>query len=360
MPAGESRKTVAGRVASVTACVFAVALASDAGTLEAQAANTPYHAVAEWDQLPEGMTFGSLSGVFPDPDGEHLWMLSRCGGDGCVGTDRDPIFKLDMEGRVVDSFGAGLFAFPHGFFLDHEGYLWVTEGAPDGDRRGEAGFRLGLGHQVHKLDQEGNIIMSLGQAAVHGCDGSHFNGPADVVVSRTGDIWVADGHRGGNNRVVKFSPSGEMLLQIGGCVGDESKEAGRFDDPHGLAIDSSGRIFVADRGNSRIQIFDEDGELQAIWTQFGKPSGLFIDRNDVLYAVDGLSGLERPGWRDNFGWEQGIRIGDARSGWVTAFIPNREPAQGAGIEFLGVDFEGNIYANDLAREHVTKYVRFRP
>ena len=203
-------------------------------------------------------------------------------------------------------------------------------------------------------------MMTLGEPGVFGDDENHFNGPADVLVAPNGDIWVADGHRGGNNRIVKFSPDGRFLLQVGGGVGSESKEAGRFDDPHGLAMDSAGRLFVADRGNSRIQIFDQAGNLLTIWTQFGKPSGLFIDRDDVLYVVDGLSGLERPAWRDNPGWEQGIRIGDAKSGWVTSFIPNFASAGGAGIEFVGVDFEGNIYANDLSRQSVTKYARFRP
>ena len=149
-------------------------------------------------------------------------------------------------------------------------------------------------------------------------------------------------------------------MQVGGGVGSESKEAGRFDDPHGLAMDSRGRLFVADRGNSRIQIFDQGGNLLAIWTQFGKPSGLFIDGDDVLYVVDRLSGRERPAWRDNFGWEQGIRIGDAGTGWVTAFIPNVTAAAGAGMEFLAVDFEGNIYVNDLSRQRLTKYTQFRP
>ena len=93
---------------------------------------------------------------------------------------------------------------------------------------------------------------------------SHFNGPADVLVAPNGDIWVADGHRGGNNRIVKFTSDGRFLLQMGGGVGSESKEAGRFDDPHGLAMDSQGRLFVADRGNSRIQIFDQGGNLLAI------------------------------------------------------------------------------------------------
>ena len=328
--------------------------------LEAQAAYNPYHEMEGWDKLPGMMEFGPLTGAFPDPDGRHMWLLGRCGTNNCADSDRDPILKFDLEGNLVDSFGAGLFAFTHGFFLDHEGYFWVTEGAPDGDNRAEPGYRRGLGHQVHKVDQRGNIVMSLGEAGVHGCDATHFNGPADVLVARNGDIWVVDGHRGGNNRLVKFSASGRFLLERGGCVGDESKEAGQFDDPHGIAMDSQGRIFVADRGNNRIQIFDQQGELQAIWTQFGKPSGLVIDRNDVLYSVDGLSGLERPAWRDNPGWEQGVRIGDARTGWVQVFIPNREMAGGAGMEFLGVDFDGNFYANDLDRENVSKYVRFKP
>jgi hypothetical protein len=147
---------------------------------------------------------------------------------------------------------------------------------------------------------------------------------------------------------------------VGGGVGSESKEAGRFDDPHGLAMDSQGRLFVADRGNNRIQIFDQDGNLLEIWTQFGKPSGLVIDQNDVLYVVDGLSNRDRPGWRSNHGWETGLRIGDARSGWVTAFIPDRGGSSGAGMEFLGVDFDGNIYVNDLSRERLAKFSRFRP
>ncbi len=330
------------------------------GQLRAQAAYNPYHENEEWDETPGGVQFGPLTGAFPDPDGRHMWLLGRCGTNNCADSDRDPILKFDLEGNLVDSFGAGLFAFTHGFFLDHEGYFWVTEGAPDGDARAEPGYARGLGHQVHKVDPQGNIVMSLGEAGVHGCDETHFNGPSDVVVAPNGDIWIADGHRGGNNRLVKLSPEGDFLLQRGGCVGDESKEPGMFDDPHGITMDADGRIFVADRGNSRIQIFDQEGELQAIWTQFGKPSGLVIDQNNVLYSVDGLSGLERPAWRDNPGWEQGIRIGDAETGWVTAVIPNRTQAGGAGIEFLGVDFEGNMYMNDLAREHVSKYVRFKP
>ena len=333
-------------------------------TLSAQsssALNNPYRAMDGWEKLPEGMVFGALSGAFPDPDGRHMWMLSRCGENNCAEVpDLDPIMKFDLDGNLVDSFGAGLFGFPHGFFLDHEGYLWVTEGAPDGDQRAEPGYRRGLGHQVHKLNQQGEIVMSLGEAAVFGCDETHLNGPSDVLVDRSGNIWVVDGHRNGNNRLVKFSSDGQFLLQRGGCVADASREPGMFRDPHGIAMDSQGLIYVADRGNNRIQVFDQDGELNKIWTQFGKPSGVFIDRDDTIYIVDGLSGGEIFGVESNLGWEQGIRIGSVRDGWVTAFIPNyASQSAGAGMEFLGVDFDGNIYVNDLSRVRIARYSRFR-
>ena len=113
-------------------------------------------------------------------------------------------------------------------------------------------------------------------------------------------------------------------------------------------------------------MFDPDGTLLYIWTQYGKPSGLFIDRNDILYAGDGLSGTVRTGppddWRSNFGWEKGIRIGDLKSeqAWVTHFIPQHDPNVGPGIEFLGVDFAGNIYAGEVNRMRLTRYVRVRP
>jgi hypothetical protein len=113
-------------------------------------------------------------------------------------------------------------------------------------------------------------------------------------------------------------------------------------------------------------VFDQDGELLYLWTHYGKPSGLFIDRNDILYAGDGLSGMVRSGppdnWRSNLGWEKGIRIGDLRTdqAWVTHFIPQHDVDVGAGIEFLGVDFKGNIYAGEVQRRRLVKYVPHRP
>ena len=333
----------------------------------AQSSTTnPYRVQMGWGNLSEDRPFGVVSGVFPDPDGKHLWFLDRCAANQCAGNNIDPILKFDLEGNLVDSFGGGLFGFPHGFALDHEGYLWVTEGGSHGDRRATPGEELGIGHQVLKLNKQGEVLMRLGEAGVWGDDESHFNGPSGVAIAENGDIWVTDGHRGGNNRLVKFSSDGTFLLSIGGGVGSEGKEAASFSDPHDVKIDANGRVLVADRGNSRIQVFNNDGELLEIWTHYGKPSGLFIDQNNVLYAVDGLSGTVRTSepdkWRSNLGWEKGIRIGslNTEQAWVSHFIPQHEEDVGAFVEFVGVDFAGNIYAGEVARMRLIKYVPFRP
>jgi DNA-binding beta-propeller fold protein YncE len=331
-------------------------LLSAAPMLEAQSvANNPYRAVHGWAKLPDGRVWGVASGVYPDRDGRHIWILERCGGDNCAGTDVDPILKFDLDGNLVTSFGAGLLAWPHGFHIDSAGNIWVTEGAPVGVRRGEAGFALGMGHQVFKFSPTGELLMTLGEAGVAGDGPDHFNGPSGVAVAPNGDIWIVDGHRGGNNRLIRFSSDGRFMGSWGGGVGSESAEPSRFNDPHGLAIDSQGRILVADRGNNRIQIFDPEGNYIHQWTQFGRPSGIFIDSNDVVYVGDGMSDA-----RWNPGWERGIRIGDGRTGWVTAFIPDGEIDVGSGVEFLAADAQGNIYAGEVGRQRLVKYVRVRP
>ena len=354
-----------GAAVAAVSCLLAV---TSGGSLSAAQTSTtnPYRVALGWEKLPEGRTLGIMSGAFPDPDGRHLWMLDRCGGNQCAGSDLDPILKFDLDGNLVESFGAGIFAFPHGFYLDHEGFLWVTEGGSHGDARATLGESLGLGHQVLKLDQQGEVVMRLGEAGVWGDDRDHFNGPSGVAVAGNGDIWIADGHRGGNNRLVKFSSDGTFLLEVGGGVGSESREPGRFSDPHDVKLDSRGRVYVADRGNSRIQVFEPDGTLLYIWTHYGKPSGLFIDPDDILYAADGLSSTPRTGppdpWRSNFGWEKGIRIGDLKEeqAWVVHFVPQHDADIGPGLEFLGVDFSGNIYAGEINRQRLVRYVPFRP
>ncbi len=329
--------------------VSAIVIAGAASAAAAQmTAPNPYRTVeGVWAELPDDRTWGATSAVYPTPDGEHIWVGERCGANLCVESDVDPILLFDLDGNVVRSFGAGLFAWPHGMFVDAEGNVWVT------DAVGYAPVPDGWGHVVYKFSPDGELLLTLGKKGVAGDGPDTFTKPSDVLVAPNGDIFVADGHDSdGNNRIVKLSPDG-TFIKAWGKVGSEN---GEFRDPHALAMDSQGRLFVGDRGNSRIQIFDQDGNHLETWTQFGRPSGLFIDANDVLYAADSESNGRR-----NRGWKRGIYIGSAVDGWVTAFIPDPEPdpdnAGTSAAEGVAVDAAGNIYGAEVGPRMLRKYVK---
>ena len=302
---------------------------------------------------------GAVGGVTTGPEGEHIWAVVRCYqtdwparfGNECLDSDLDPILKFDQEGNVVESFGSGMFIWPHGIEVDQDGNVWVTDGV--GAARTPEGTR---GHQVIKFSPDGEVLMTLGTPGVPGDGPSHFNAPSDVVVADNGDIFVADGHGNDtNNRVVKFSSDGTFIK----TWGQTGYGPGEFRTLHAIAIDSRGRVFVGDRSNNRVQIFDQDGNFLSMWTQFGRPSGIFFDENDQIYVADSESDdVQNPGW------EMGIRIGDARTGWVTAFVlyPWGDPrnTQGNGAEFVAVDRHGNLYGGEPRPRTLQKYVRVRP
>jgi sugar lactone lactonase YvrE len=356
------------RIASTFAMgVAAIALLLGSG-LTAQTSANPYRTNFSWDKL-QGRKIGTPSGIRQDPDGEHLWILDRCGANGCAESDLDPILELTMDGKLVKSFGKGLLSFPHGFFIDREDNVWVTEGAPVGDARGEAGFKKHMGHTVFKFNHDGKLLMTLGEAGVAGADEKHFNGPTGVVVAANGDIWITDGHggpqrgpnkenmfgsRGGNNRLVRFSKDGKFIKAWGGGAGSESHDPLRFNDPHDITIDDDGRLYIADRGNQRVQVLDKEGNFITQWTQFGKPSAVIVAHGNI-YVADGMSDAH---W--NPGWERGIRIADVKTGWIKAFIPDVEVTRGAGVEFLGVDVKGNIYSGASGRPGLEVHELFRP
>jgi DNA-binding beta-propeller fold protein YncE len=327
------------------------ALVATAADADAQAPHTlenPYRVASEaWGELPDGRTYGASSAVYPTPDGMGMWVAERCGTNLCVDSDVDPVMLFDLDGKLIRSFGAGLIAWPHGIFVDPAGDVWIA------DAVGYAPVPEGWGHIIYRFSPEGELLMTLGQKGVAGDGPDTFTKPSDLLVAPNGDIFVADGHdAGGNNRIVKLASDG-TFIKAWGTTGSEN---GEFRDPHALAMDSQGRLFVGDRGNSRIQIFDQDGNHLATWTQFGRPSGLFIDDDDVLYAADSESNTGR-----NPGWKRGIYIGSARDGWVTAFIPDPEPdpdnAGTSAAEGVAVDGMGNIYGAEVGPRTVKKYVR---
>jgi sugar lactone lactonase YvrE len=336
------------RIGGLAVAALALGSVEEMGGVRVAAQSTPsrqaYQVVENYFKMPEGRTFGSTAAVDVDRDGRSIWIFERCGGTSqaaaCAESSVAPILKFDSSGKVVKSFGSGMFANPHGIHVDKQGNVWVTDGQA----------KNGRGHQVFKFNADGKVLLTLGKAGVTGDGPDAFNYPSDVLVAPNGDVFVADGHGGNTNaRIVKFSSDGKFIK----AWGKKGTGAAEFDGPHSLAMDSSGRLFVADRGNSRIQIFDQDGKFVAEWKQFGRPSGIFIDKNDVLYAADTQSDD-----KTNPGFKRGIYIGRAADGQVTTTITDPD-TDGIG-EGVAADAAGNVYGALTAKQTLKKYVKGGP
>jgi len=322
----------------------------------------PYRPGVSWGQLPEGRKWGSTASVTTAPDGT-IWVVDRCGNSGAGGTtcggassNVNPIFQFDTSGKVRKTFGAGMFVSPHKLSVDKEGNVWLADNG---------------GNQVFKLNQDGKALMTLGKKGIAGPGEDEFDAPTDVAIAPNGDIFVGDGHSGGgtatgNARIVKFDKNGKFIK----AWGKKGMGPGEFDVIHTLAFDSRGRLFVGDRQNNRIQIFDQNGKFIAQWFQFGRPSGMYIDKNDVIYVADsesrdartntGQFALPQTGYGYNLGAQRGIRIGSVRDGSVRSFIPDPCPypyAAGSSMaEGVTADSEGNVYGADFLGD-VRKFIK---
>jgi len=329
---------VNGALAAAALATLALSLTSTARSgADPNAAPNPYRVQEDWAKLPEGRHWGMAIGVDIDRDGKSVWIFDRCGGKTCDGSTVAPIQKFDASGKLVTSFGAGMFMFPHGLFVDRDDNIWVTDGQG----------KDGKGHTVMKFSPDGRLLMTLGKPGIPGDGPDTFNSPSDVLVAPNGDIFVADGHGGDTNaRIVKLTNDGKFIK----AWGKKGQEPGEFDTPHGLAMDSAGRLFVADRVNNRIQIFDQDGKFLAEWRQFGRPSGVFIDKNDIIYVADSQSTE-----KTNPGYQQGIRIGNAKDGEVTAFIPGTKELDAP--EGIAADDAGNVYAGYTTTMNLRRFLR---
>jgi DNA-binding beta-propeller fold protein YncE len=341
----------AGAVAALT--IISLAWAQTAAPTNSLP--NPYRSIESWAKMPEGRVWGSTSGVDVDRDGRSVWVAERCGvfaapsqmkpgvPFACDGSPLDPILKFDASGKLVTHFGAGMLVFPHGLHVDPDGNVWVT------DNFGKDG----KGQQVFKFSPDGKVLMTLGQAGAAGSGLDQFNAPSAVLVAPSGDVFVADGHGGNTNaRIMKFTRDGKLIK----TWGHKGSGPGELDIPHALAMDSRGRLFVADRGNNRIQIFDQDGNSLALWPQFSRPSGLYIDKNDVIYVADSESESVS---KNHDGWKRGIRVGSARDGSVTAFIPDPvdKATTTSAAEGVAADAMGNIYGAEVGPKRLMKYVR---
>lgn len=244
-------------------------------TRATQAGTQTYRVVHGWPHVPSGELLGQVSGVGIGARGDVLVFrrVSRT----FITTDTlstEPIAEPTVlrfsaqTGELITAWGANKFAMPHGLSVDHQGNVWLTDVAL---------------HQVFKLDAEGRQLLALGQRGVAGSDRVHFNRPTDVAQAPNGSVYVSDGYR--NTRVIEFDSSGQFVREWG----QPGSGPGQFNVPHGIAVDTGGRVFVADRGNARIQVFDSTGRFLAAWQgdSLGRPWAVRIGADGFIYVVDG-------------------------------------------------------------------------
>lgn len=355
--------------ASLAGCLTIASFAACQGEIEGRVPEdvtvedlpNPYATTLDWGRLPEGREWGQVSAINIDNDGRHIWVADRCG-MACTDSPHPAVLRFDPSGNVVASFGTGLFLRPHGIHVDSDGNIWVTDvRGPTAAEMERSPEGLRKGHVVLKFSPAGEILLTLGTPGEAGAPPTHLDQPNDVITAPNGDIFVAEGHSntGETARISKYSSDGTFIKSFG----RPGSGPGEFRTPHGLAFDSQGRLFVADRGNNRVQIFDQDGNFLEEWRQFGRPNDLFIDDDDVLYAADSESGDER-----NPEYTRGIYIGSARDGGLSAFIPphpldperfasRSDVPHGTAGEGITLDADGNIYGAEVVLFGITKYTR---
>jgi hypothetical protein len=310
-----------------------------------------YVAVPDFFKMPAGRAMGASSAVAGDSHG-NVWVVDRCAANTCIGSDLAPVMEFDRDGNFIKSFGAGLMQFPHGFTIDRHDHLWIADGKPTN------GSGVG-GHAIFEFDTNGKLLRTMGKPGEPGSGPDRFTDPNAVLVAPDGSLFVAEGHTSdykGHPRVIKFDKSGKFIMQWG----SPGPGPGQFGMPHCLAMDSKGNLYVGDRDNNRIQVFTQDGKILGQFTQFSRPSGIVIDRDDILYVTDSES-KNKDGYGHNPGWKRGVRIGSVKDGVVTDFIPDTWPdaesSPTSGGEGVWADGKGGVYVAEVGQKTVLKYVK---
>lgn len=331
----------------------------------------PYRLVEGWPTLPKNMNgghWGEVIRVHVDAKG-NIWVFHRCfnvvppGSATCInrGEANPPILEFDASGKLLKSFGAGIFAYPHGFTMDRDGNLWASDVNDEEtvlgmSARNSAGVIMG--QEVLELSPEGKVLMTLGKEGMAGTGPDEFDRPTGVAIAPNGDIFVSDGHypnKHDSARVVKFSKDGKFIKSWG----HKGSGPGEFDEPHDIFIGGSQqRVYVADRRNRRIQVFDQDGNFVAAWKQFGQPSSVFVGNDDTIYV-----GASFADAKAKKGELRGIIIGNAKDGSLKAFIPDPsdldQVIRGTSASGIAADDKGTIYAADVGTHNLRKYVKVK-
>jgi peptidylamidoglycolate lyase len=294
--------------------------------------------IRTWPQLPQQYLLGNPSGMAVDTAGNIIvfhrgskkWPLLVPFSKAII--QENTILILDpATGRILDNWGKGIFIMPHSLTIDKANNIWVTD--------------IGL-QQVLKFTHDGKLLFRVGEPGVPGNDSTHFNRPTDVAVTPDGSFYVSDGYR--NSRIVKFSPAGHYLF----AWGKKGSGPGQFDIPHSLTLDDSGNVYVADRENSRIQVFTPSGALIKEWKNesFGKMYAIRYDpiRKEFI-AADYITNYIRPKGSDILIFDSTGRILQ-RFGRTCNYI-----GPTCRYHSLAIDRQGSIYAGDILKNTLQKF-----
>jgi len=308
----------------------------------------PYREDFDWPKMPVGRVYGDTRAVAIDADGKSVWIVDRCDltGSGCSKAENknvNPIMHFDANGNLIKSFGAGTFAAPHGVFVDDQDHIWTTDGGGQDPTTCKP-----IGNTLREYTADGKMLMEIKGPV----NGKPFTGLNDVVIDpKSGDIFLADGHGGGpggepaNDRIMKFDKTGKFLMEWG----QPGKGDSDISIPHGLAIDKEGRIYVADRSNGAVKVFDQNGKLLNVWKQFGPPSGVYV-RNEWLYVADETANNPKT----NPDLSPGIRIAKVSDGKILYNIPY---VPGNALEGVSVDAAGNVYGANTNQPRAVRWLK---
>ncbi|HTO46640.1 MAG TPA: peptidyl-alpha-hydroxyglycine alpha-amidating lyase family protein [Burkholderiales bacterium] len=356
--------------AAVAAAVGCAGITSNLDTTPTNDLPNPYRTVAPWGKLPaDHGKWGALNGVAIDNDGRSVWVVDRCGAnpdvppsqspvqfDTCAGSTWAPVHKLDPSGNILKSFGAGLFVFPHKIYIDRDGNVWVVDMRGMNTReRAKFPDARPAGHTVVKFDPNGKVLLIIGKPGVAGNPPDALTEPCSIVVAPNGDLFITEGHSGQQPgaapetvaRVSHFTADGKFIRSFG-KLGSGPVE---FRTPHDIAMDAEGRLYVADRGNHRIQILGQDGGFIAEWKQFGRPSGVYL-RDGLIFVADSESNGVAP----NPGWRRGIRVGELDGGKVLYLIPDLLELKGtSAAEGVAADAIGNVYGGEVGPRQLSRH-----
>ncbi len=309
-----------------------------AAVLPVFSAEPRHEVVPGWPALPEDHVLGVCAGVGVDSH-NRVFVFHRGGRQWTTPFSTEPIAAATVSvidgpsGKLLGSWGAGQFIMPHGLTIDGEDHVWLTD--------------VGL-HQVFKFTHDGKLLVALGERGQSGADAAHFNLPTDVAVLPDGSFYVSDGYK--NTRVVKFAADGRYEFEWGG-MGDGP---GQFNLPHGIAVDARGRVFVCDRTNSRLQVFDARGKFLAQWKgpQIGRPYGVDVGPDGHVFIVDGGDPAADTAERG-----KAVEL-DAEGRVLDTFgSPGKRPGQFQTGHDIAVAPDGAVYVAEGAGKRVQKFAR---